>query len=101
MRALFAPALVMVLCGATCQHREQAPVADADPQCYRSYVASLEDTGVRWECADPNDVVCWDDLGKRAAPDLAARALGGERSRQSCVDFINSLKRRGVIRAKE
>ena len=101
MRALLAPALVMVLCGATCQRRGDAPPVDADPQCYRAYVPSIEDTGVRWDCADPEAPACWDDLGQRVVPELAARALGGERSRQACADFIQSLKRRGVIRAKE
>lgn len=102
MRALFALAAALLLCGwGSCQRRDAAPVVDADAQCYRSYVASIEDTGVRWDCANPEDATCWDDLGSRVVPDLAARALGGERSRQSCVDFLNSLKRRGVIRAKE
>ena len=98
MRLLFALATTLLLCGwGSCVRRGEAPPVDANIECYEAHVPSTTDTGVRWECADPENPACWDDLGSRVVPDLAARALGGERSRQACVDFINNLKKRGVI----
>lgn len=106
MRALtLALLLVLVLTGATCQRRGEAPVGDAAAVCYQpdKPVASIEppDTGVRWECADPdNDPSCWDDLGGRVVPELSAIALSEARGRQACVRFLNDLKRRGIYRAR-
>lgn len=100
MRLVVAPLLVIVLAGATCQRRPEAPVADADLLCYRASLPSATDTGVRWECPNAEDPQCWDDLGGRAFPELARRALATEVSRQSCVDFITALKQRGIIRTK-
>lgn len=100
MRALFALLLVLALTGATCQRRDTAPVADAPAECYRAHFPSATDTGVRWECADPESPACWDDLGESVLPELARRGLGTEASRQACVDFIRALQRRGVVRAK-
>lgn len=95
-------ALVLALLALTaCSDRWRAGVvADANPECYQAYVPTATDTGVRWDCA-AEDPACWDDLGERVVPQLAARALGGERSRQSCEDFIRALHKRGVIRAPQ
>jgi len=96
MRLVFA-LLMAVLAPGCGEHWRAGVVADANPECYQAHVASTTDTGVRWECA-AEDPACWDDLGERVVPLLVAGALGGERSRQSCVDFIRSLHERGVIR---
>lgn len=106
MRALtLALLVVLTLTGATCSTRSDAPVADAAAVCYDPphTVASVEkaDTGVRWTCADPeHDATCWDDLGGRVVPELAAIALSEASGRQACVRFLNDLKRRGVYRAR-
>lgn len=95
MRLALAILLLLALVG--CDRWRAGVVADANPECYQAYVPSALDTGVRWDCA-AEDPACWDDLGERVVPELAARALGGERARQSCEDFIRALQRRGVIR---
>jgi len=101
MRMLITLLSLLMLTGfTTCQRRSDAPIADADAQCYRQYMASAEDTGVRWD-ADPADPGAWDALAGTAFPELVRRALGTEASRQSCVDFIRSLQKRGVIRSKQ
>lgn len=102
MRALCLPLLlVLVLTGATCQRRGDAPPADAPAMCYAPCTPSLTDTGVRWE-GDPGDPAAWDNL---AAPDgtvgiLAGKLLTCEQRRQACAGFIGDLKARRVLRAK-
>lgn len=83
----------------SCPRRAEPPVANASAECYRQYVASIDDTGVRWE-ADPEDPEAWDALAGPAWRELVRRTLGTERSRQACVDFIRALQARGVIRSK-
>jgi len=100
LRALSAAVLALALTGASCQRRPQAPVADADPQCYAPCFPSATDTGVRWH-ADPEAPQAWDELGGTVLPDLAGKALQCERRRQACVDFLESLKKRGIYRASE
>ena len=63
LRALLAVVLVLALAGfGSCQRRGQAPVGDADPQCYLPCTPSLTDTGVRWQ-ADAESAAAWDALG--------------------------------------
>lgn len=103
MRAIGALLLVLALAGfGSCQRRSEAPIADASPECYRAAVPSIDppDTGVRWQ-VDPEDPAAFDVLAETVIPALIQRALAGERSRQACAGFINDLKKRGVIRAKE
>lgn len=100
MRVLGALLLVLVLCGATCQRRSEAPIADAPPECYRPAVPSIDppDVGVRWE-VDPEDPAAFDVLAETVVPALIAIGFAGERSRQACAGFITDMKKRGVIRA--
>ena len=100
MRPLFAIVMVLALTGASCQHRSEAPVGDANPICFIPCTPSLTDTGVRWE-ADPEDPKAWDELGDVTLPTLARQSLTCEARRQACADFIQSLKRRGVYRGAE
>jgi hypothetical protein len=101
MRALGAMLLVLALAGfGSCQRRDQAPVGDADPQCYLQCTSSLTDTGVRWQ-ADAESAAAWDALGEHVVPELSDRVQQCERRRQACTDFLNVLKQRGVIRAGE
>lgn len=91
--------LALIACtAATCQVRPTAPVADAAPDCYRAAVPSTTDTGVRWTC-NAEDPACWDVLGQQVVPALADKALAGERARQACVGFIDSLRKQHVIRS--
>lgn len=100
MRELaFALLLVVVLSGATCQRRGEAPPIDADVQCYVPCTPSTADTGVRWD-GDPNDPAAWDDLGGRVVPELSGLLLTCEIRRQYCAGFITELKKRGVTRAQ-
>lgn len=89
-------ALALTGCG-TFARRNEAPVADADPQCFQACTPSLEDTGLRWE-VDPEDPNAWDVLGKDVLKSLSGALLTCERRRQACADFIDSLRKRGVIR---
>jgi hypothetical protein len=100
LRVLLAVVLALALTGASCQHRPQAPVADADPQCYVPCFPSATDTGVRWD-ADPEAPEAWDALGGAVLPELAGKALQCERRRQACADCLGSLKQRGVIRVED
>lgn len=101
MRSLLAIAMALVLAGCgTFGRRGDAPVADADDACYQACTASLTDTGVRWN-ANAEDPKAWDALGNVVLPALSARLLACERARQSCTDFIDSLKRRGIIRGRK
>lgn len=100
MRVVVALAIALLLSGATCQQRADAPVGDADPQCYMPCIPSLTDTGVRWT-ADAEDPAAFDELGESVVPELAGKAMQCERRRQACTDFLNVLKQRGVIRAGE
>lgn len=100
MRALCLPLLlVLVLTGATCQRRGEAPPADAPAMCYQPCTPSLTDTGVRWE-GDPDDPATWDRL---ADPQdgtvgiLRGKLLTCEAKRQACAGFITDLKARGVL----
>lgn len=101
MRVLLLLAMVLVTAGFPgCNVRSDAPIADADDECYRAATPSLTDTGVRWT-ANPEDPSAWDVLANVTLPKLNSIALAGERSRQSCAGFITDLKQRGIIRAKE
>lgn len=103
MRALLlAGLLVLILCGATCQRRPTAPVADVDPECRHSWVKSVDplDTGVRWE-GDPEDPAAWDALGRDVVKKLTEKLAGSERSRLACVGYIDDLHGRGITRPKE
>lgn len=100
MRIVAALFMALVLTGASCQRRGEAPVADADPMCYLPCVPSLTDTGVRWE-VDPEDPGAFDVLGGEVVPALSGRLFQCERRRQACTDFLNLLKKRGVYRAEE
>lgn len=100
MRTLFAIVTVLALTGASCQHRNEAPVGDANAICYIPCTPSLTDTGVRWE-ADPENPEAWDELGEGVVPKLSEMALTCEQRRQACADFLQSLKRRGVYRGTE
>lgn len=94
--------LVLALAGfGSCQRRDEAPVADAEAQCYVACTPSLTDTGVRWEAA-PEDPAAWDALGADedgVTRQLAEKLLTCERRRQSCAGFLGDLKERDVIRA--
>ncbi|WP_202841983.1 hypothetical protein [Luteimonas saliphila] len=100
IRLLFAAVLVLVLAGATCQRRGNAPIGDADAICYDPCTTSLTDTGVRWE-GDPESAETWDALGEHTTGQLAGRLLRCERARQACTDFLGSLKKRGIYRVEE
>ncbi len=98
MRGGLAIFLVLALTGCgTFGRRNEAPVADADPQCFQACAPSLEDTGLRWE-VDPEDPKAWDALGTGVLKALTGALLTCERRRQACTDFIDSLRKRGVIR---
>lgn len=102
-RLLLAPVLVLTLTGATCVRRGEAPpVGDAAAICYApdDPVASVDppDTGVRWTC-DAERAECWDELGEMVAPALASKALSEARGRRACVEFLETLKKRGRLRA--
>lgn len=99
MRILAAIFVVLVLTGASCQRRAEAPVGDADPLCYLPCIPSLTDTGVRWD-VDAEDPGAFDVLGEQVVPELSRKAFQCERRRQACTDFLNALKQRGVIRAE-
>lgn len=103
MRALF-PLLAVGLLAGCPLVRPTAPVAAPAAICFQPddpvVDAKVGDTGVRWAC-DPNTAVCWDDLGEKVAPALAAKALSEARGRLACVDFIRDLDKRGVIRADD
>lgn len=94
--------LALLLAG--CGHftKPAAPVADAGAICYQKCTPSLTYTGVRWE-GDPEDSSTWDNLGEEegVVPLLAGMLLTCEARRQECAGFINSLKKRGVIRAEK
>lgn len=99
MRALYALALVLLLAGfGSCQRKQAVPVGDAELQCYLPCTPSLTDTGIRWE-AEPEDAAAWDVLGETVVPKLSGTLLQCERRRRACADFLNALKKRGVIRA--
>ena len=100
MRVLFAIVMVLALTGASCQHRSEAPVAEANPICFIPCTPTLTDTGVRWT-SNPEDPNAWDELGDVVLPSLAQQSLTCEARRQACADFIQSLKRRGVYRGTE
>lgn len=103
IRGLMAMMLVLVLCAfGSCQRRGGAPIADAGAMCYQPCTPSLTETGVVWE-GDPEDPAMWDRLGEDGGviPQLSGKLLTCEARRQECAGFINSLKKRGVIRAKE
>lgn len=102
-RLLLALVLVLTLTGATCMRRgDQAPVGDAAAICYLpdDPVADVakDDTGVRWAC-DPDTAQCWDELGERVVPQLSSKALSEARGRRACVEFLETLKKRGRLRA--
>lgn len=100
-RALAAAAIALALAGCrSTADRELAPVADADRECYARCTPSLTDTGVRWD-VDPEDPAAWDVLGDEVVRELSGTLLACERRRQACAHFIDALKQRGVIRAKE
>lgn len=99
MRIFAALALVLVLTGfGSCQRRGEAPVGDADLQCYLPCTPTLTDTGVRWQ-VDPESPSAFDVLGEEVVPELSGQVLRCERRRQACVDFLTKLKERGVYRA--
>lgn len=104
MRTLaFSLLLVLVLTGATCQRRGDAPpVGDAAAICYQpdDPIASVDppDTGVRWTC-DATKAECFDELGERVIPAVASKALSEARGRQACVRFIDTLRERGRFRS--
>ncbi|HEY1034626.1 MAG TPA: hypothetical protein VGE09_06565 [Pseudoxanthomonas sp.] len=100
MRVLFAIVMVLALTGASCQHRNEAPVGDAPAMCYLPCTPSLTDTGIRWT-SDPEDPDAMDELGEVVVPKLAEQSLTCEARRQACADFLQSLKRRGVYRGTE
>lgn len=101
MRVFVAMLAALVLTGfGSCQRRGDAPVGDADAQCYAKCTPSLTDTGERWE-ADPEDPAAWDLLGDDVVRALSGRLLQCERRRQACTDFLNTLKQRGVYRAEK
>ncbi len=92
-------ALLLTGCGLF-PRRGEAPPADAPAMCYLACTPTLTDTGVRWE-ADPEDPDAWDQLGDQVVKALTGISLTCEARRQACVDFIQSLKRRGVIRGTD
>lgn len=97
---LSATLLALLLAG--CGHftKPTAPAADAGAICYQRCTPSLTDTGVRWE-ADPESPAAWDVLGEVVTNTLSRILLTCEARRQECAGFINSLKKRGVIRAEK
>lgn len=102
-RAALSILLVLVLCAfGSCQRRAGVPVADAGAMCYQACTPSLTATGVVW-VGDPEDPAMWDGLGEEGGviPQLTGKLLTCEARRQECAGFINSLKKRGVIRARE
>lgn len=103
MRTLFALLLVLLCCGfpGCGPVREDAPVADAPPECYQRWVKSLDplDTGVRWEC-NAESPECWDELHPQVITPLTEKLGGAARSQDACIRFIESLEKRGVIRRK-
>lgn len=91
--------LALLLAGCGRFTKPTAPVADAGGICYQPCTPSLTDTGVRWE-GDPESPEAWDNLGDTVTSTLSRSLLTCEARRQECAGFINSLKKRGVIRAK-
>ena len=102
MRALLPLLAAGVLAGCPLV-RPTAPVAAPAAICFQPddpvADAVKGDTGVRWTC-NANTAECWDQLGEKVAPALAAKALSEARGRIACVDFIRDLDKRGVIRSK-
>jgi hypothetical protein len=94
--------ILLALLLAGCGHftKPAAPVGDAGAMCYQKCTPSLTDTGVRWN-GDPEDPAAWDALGDEVLSTLSRMLLTCEARRQECSGFIQSLKKRGVIRAKD
>lgn len=97
---LLALLLALLLAGCGRFAKPTGPVADADAICYEKCTPSLTDTGVRWE-ANPEDAASWDALGADVTTQLTRLLLTCEIRRQECAGFIDSLKKRGVIRAEK
>lgn len=100
MRLTFTLLALLLLAG--CRSLPSNPTADAPAQCYVNCTPTLTDTGVRWT-ADPESPEAWDALGKQdgVIPTLSRLLLQCERARQACAGFLNDLKKKRVLRAKE
>lgn len=100
MRIPFTLLALLLLAG--CRSLPVTTTADAPAQCYVKCTPTTTDTGVRW-VADPEDPKAWDKLGEQdgVIPTLSSLLLRCERARQACAEFLNDLKKRGVLSAKE